>query len=59
LKRLKHEYSQVLYLVFFENLSVEECSVIMGKRKRQIYDLLYRAKASLEKELEKEGGANG
>lgn len=59
LKRLKHEYSQVLYLVFFENLSVEECSVIMGKRKRQIYDLLYRAKASLKKELEKEGGANG
>ena len=59
IKRLNPEYSQVLYLVFFEELSTDECAVIMGKRKRQIYDLLYRAKESLKKELEKEGLTNG
>ncbi len=55
MNRLKPEYSQVLYLVFFEGFDTSETAKIMCKSNKQITDLLYRAKASLRKEIEKEG----
>ena len=55
MKRLPPDYRQVLWLVFFEELSNEEASVVMKKNPRQIRNLLYRAKQSLKSELEKEG----
>ena len=55
LKKIKDEYSQVLYLSFFEDLSNKEISIVMKKSKRQIENLLYRAKLSLKNELDKEG----
>ena len=53
--RLKAEYFQVLYLVYFEDFSNEEVAKIMKKSKRQIENLIYRAKNTLKAELEKEG----
>ena len=53
--RLIGDYRQVLYLVYFEDFGVAETAEIMHKSERQIYNLLYRAKASLKKTLEKEG----
>ena len=53
--KLKPEYSQVLYLIFFEGFDTGETAKIMGKSNKQITDLLYRAKAALKREIEKEG----
>lgn len=55
MKKLKPEYFQVIYLIYFENFSNSETAVIMKKSKRQIENLVYRAKKSLKSELEKEG----
>ena len=52
---LKTEYRQVLWLCFFEELSNEEVAQIMGKSKRQIENLVYRAKQTLKSVLDKEG----
>ncbi len=53
--KLNPDYRQVLYLSFFEDLKNEETAKIMRRSKRQIENLLYRAKQSLKSILEKEG----
>ncbi len=55
IKTLRAEYAQVLYLAYFENLSNEQTAKIMRKSKRQIENLIYRAKQALKIKLEKEG----
>lgn len=52
LEQLKPEYRQTLYLMYFENMSVEEIQKITGKSARQIYKLASRGRASLWKKLE-------
>lgn len=54
MRKLKPEYFQVLYLIYFEDFTNSETAVIMKKNKRQIENLVYRAKAALREELEKE-----
>ncbi|MGN1442686.1 MAG: RNA polymerase sigma factor [Acutalibacteraceae bacterium] len=55
LKRLNPEYRQVLWLVYFEDFSNTEAASVMKKSRRQIENLIYRAKQSLKAELTKEG----
>ncbi len=55
MRELKPEYFQVLYLVYFEDFTNAEIAKIMKKNKRQIENLIYRAKNTLKSELEKEG----
>ncbi len=55
LKQLNDEYRQVLVLAYFENFQNDQVASIMGKSKKQIENLVYRAKLSLKSELEKEG----
>lgn len=55
INRLKPEYSQVLYLIYFEGFDHDETAKIMKKSKKQVINLLFRAKGSLKKQLEKEG----
>ena len=55
MKQLNKEYRQVLVLTFFEGFKNEQVASIMGKSKKQIENLVYRAKLSLKSELEKEG----
>ncbi len=55
LSKLNPEYRQVLHLSFFEGFSNAEIGIIMGKSKRQIENLIYRAKQNLRAQLEKEG----
>ena len=52
LEQLKPEYRQTLYLMYFENMSVEEIQTITGKSARQIYKLASRGRASLREKLE-------
>lgn len=53
IKALKSEYSQVLYLIYFEDMSNAEAAKVMGKTSRQLYNLIYRAKQALKEELER------
>lgn len=55
IKKLKPEYSQIIYLIYFEGLDTAETAKVIKKTKKQTGELLYRAKLSLKKILEKEG----
>ena len=52
---LKEDYRTAIHLVYFEELSYEEAGRVMKKSKKQVENLLYRAKKALRTELEKEG----
>ncbi|MDE7327588.1 MAG: RNA polymerase sigma factor [Lachnospiraceae bacterium] len=55
MRKLKSEYRQVLYLSFFEDFDNAQIAAVMKKSKRQVENLIYRAKMSLKSELDKEG----
>ncbi len=55
LGRLTPDYRQALTLAYFEDLDNAAVAEVMSKNRRQVENLLYRAKAALKKELEKEG----
>ena len=55
IQKLKPQYRQVLYLIFFEELDNEQTAKVMRKNKRQIENLVYHAKQSLKTQLNKEG----
>ena len=55
MQKIKPDYSQVLYLMYFENFKTDDIARIMHKSKSQIKDLIYRAKKSLKSELERAG----
>ena len=55
LGKLNEDYRQVLFLTVFEELTNEETAKVMKKNKRQIENLVYRAKRALKAELKKEG----
>lgn len=55
IRMLNSDYQQILTLTYFENMRTEEAAAVMGKSKKQIGNLLYRAKQALRTELEKEG----
>ena len=48
---LKREYREALHLVYFENMSVSEAAAVMGRGKRQVENLLYRARKALKDAL--------
>ena len=55
LERLNPEYRQALYLVFFEDMSAEDAARVMGKTRKQVYNLTERGKKALRSELERMG----
>lgn len=55
LKKLKPEYHQVLWLIYFENFSNKEAAAVMKKSVHNIETLVYRARKSLRSQLEMEG----
>lgn len=55
MKKLKSEYRQALYLLYFEGFDNTQAAAVMKKNNRQIENLVYRAKISLKSELVKEG----
>ena len=56
--KLNDNYSQVLYLTYFEDLPRDEVALVMGRSKRQIENLIYHAKAALREQLRREGFCN-
>ncbi len=55
IQELLPQYSEVLYLSYFELLPVPEIANVMKKSIKQVNNLLYRAKVALRDQLEKEG----
>ncbi len=49
------DYREAIYLVYFENMSHKQAAHVMGKREKQVADLIYRAKKTLKTKLEQEG----
>ena len=55
LKKLSEDMRIAIHLVYFEQLSYEETARVMKKSKKQVDNLLYRAKKELRTILGKEG----
>ena len=55
MKKLNPDYYQVLYLMYFEDLDTSDIAMIMHKAKRQVSDMIFRARKSLRAELERKG----
>ena len=55
MKKLKPEYHQILWLIYFEGFTNKEAASIMKKSVHSIETLVYRARKSLKTQLEMEG----
>ena len=52
---LPEQYKDVVYLAYLDGFEIAEICQILGKTKKQVYNLLSRAKSSLKEMLIKEG----
>ncbi|MBQ9746116.1 MAG: sigma-70 family RNA polymerase sigma factor, partial [Clostridia bacterium] len=55
MEKINPEYAAVLRLIYFEDMTPEEAARVMGKSKKQLANLTYRAKISLRRAMEEEG----
>ena len=55
MRGLKWEYYQVLWLIYFEEMSCKDAARVMRKSTHAIETLVYRARIALKRALEKEG----
>ena len=55
LKKLKPEYRQVLWLIYFEDFSNKDVAAVMKKSVHSVETLVYRARKSLKSQFEMEG----
>ena len=55
LKKIKKDYSDVLYLIYFEEMSYQEAGLVLKKNNKQIKNLVFRAKQALRETMIKEG----
>lgn len=58
MQELNSDYREALYLVYFEGLSHKEAAAVMGKREKQVSDLIFRGRKSLKVILERKGFSN-
>ena len=55
MQQLPSQYEEVLYLAYFEDCGVDEICKIVKRSKKQVYNLLTRARLTLKELLKKEG----
>ena len=55
LETLPEGYRQVLYLIYFEEMDADEAALVMGKSKKQVYNLTQRGRRALKEILERTG----
>ena len=55
LKQLNPDYRQALFLIYFEDMDHEEAAHVMGKTRKQMYNLVTRGRAALKDILDKMG----
>lgn len=54
IQKLKPEYRQILWLIYFEGFSNREAAVIMKRSTHSVETLVYRAKRALKQQLDEE-----
>lgn len=54
MQKLKPEYRQILWLIYFEGFSNREAAVIMKRSTHSVETLVYRAKRALKQQLDEE-----
>ena len=55
MNKLSAEYRQILWLVYFEGMSMKEVSTVIGKKTHAVENLAYKARQALKTQLEKDG----
>ena len=55
LEQLSEEMRLAIHLVYFEDMSADEAAKVLKKNRKQVYNLLYRAKKQLRTILGEEG----
>ncbi len=55
MQKLKPEYKQILWLIYFEDFSIKDAAAVMKKSVHSTETLVYRARKSLKLQLEMEG----
>lgn len=55
MSKLNPDYRQALYLIYFEDMTGDEAAAVMKKSRKQIENLVSRARAALRSQLGKEG----
>ena len=55
MRQINEDYRRVLVLLYFEGMSRDEAALVMGRNKKQIYNLIERGKKALREELIKRG----
>lgn len=55
LETLPPGYRQVLYLIYFEDMDADEAALVMGKSRKQVYNLTQRGRKALKETLERMG----
>ena len=55
MQKLKPEYKQILWLIYFEDFSTKDAAAVMKKSVHNTETLVYRARKSLKLQLEMEG----
>ena len=53
--KLKPEYQEALYLVYFEDMSYRDAARVMKRSESQITNMIHRGKQSLKKHLDRDG----
>lgn len=56
IERLCDNYRTAIQLVYFEDMSREQAAIVMKKSKKQIENLLYRAKKAIRADMERQMG---
>lgn len=55
LSKINLEYRTILHLLYFEDMTYDQISIVLKKNKKQIKNLAYRARLALKDAMEKEG----
>lgn len=55
MERLNPDYREILQLIYFEEMSLDEAAAVMKKTKKQVYNLSTRSRQALKDELERMG----
>ena len=58
MRKLKQEYREVLYLIYFEEMSYSDAGAAMRKTVSQVKNLAHQAKLSFRNIMESEGAGN-